>query len=124
MPAIRKGARLWLRPARKRSGQVIARATYIILDGGKHYPTGCFAGEAQRAEQKLAEHIAAKYQTPRKERELENISVADVLSIYLDDCGERQRNRAKLDERIGRLNKFWGGKRLSDVKPKRAERSA
>ena len=41
--------------------------------------------------------------------------MADVLSIYFDDRGPRQRNRRKFDERISRLNDFWGGKRLSEV---------
>jgi integrase len=116
MPAQRKNARLWLRPARRdRKGRIIARATYLVLDGGKHYPTGCFAGEAERAERKLAEYIAAKYQAPRKGRSIEDIVVADVLSIYVDDCGPRQRSRRKFDERIGRLNEFFGSKRLSEV---------
>jgi integrase len=115
MPAQRKGARLWLRPARRYKGRIVARATYLILDTGQHHPTGCFAGEADRAEQKLAEYIAGKYQAPRKGRDLEDIFVADVLSIYMDDCGPRQRNRKKFDKRIERLNDYWGGKRLADV---------
>ena len=116
MPTLRKGARLWLRPARRdKSGRIVRKAAYIILDGGKHHSTGCFASEADRAERKLAEYIASKYQTTRKERDLDDIYVADVLSIYVDDCGPRQRNRRKFDERIGRLNDFWGGKRLSEV---------
>jgi hypothetical protein len=116
MPTLRKGARLWLRPARRdKAGRIVAKAVYIILDAGKHYPTGCFAGEAECAERKLAEYIASKYQAARKERDLDDISVADVLSIYVDDCGPRQRNRKKFDERIGRLNEFWGSKRLSEV---------
>jgi len=116
MPTLRKGARLWLRPARRdKTGRIIARAVYVILDGGRHHPTGCFAGEADLAERKLAEYIAVKYQAPRKGRSIEDISVADVLSIYVDDCGPRQRNRKKFDERIGRLNEFFGGKRLSEV---------
>jgi integrase len=117
MPTIRKGARLWLRPSRRDSaGRIVARAVYLILDAGKHYPTGCFAGEADRAERKLGEYIAAKYQTPRKERELESIDVSDVLSIYVDDCAPKQeRARRKFDGRISRLNEFWGGKKLSDV---------
>jgi integrase len=117
MPAQRKGARLWLRPTRRnKSGRIIARATYLILDAGRHHPTGCFAGEADRAERKLAQYIAAKYQTPRKERELENIFVADVLSIYIDDCAPKQeRARKKFDGRMAGLNEFWGGKKLSDV---------
>jgi integrase len=116
MPTLRKSARLWLRPARQDgTGRIIAKAVYIILDSGKHYPTGCFAGEAERAERKLAEYIVAKYQPPRKGRSIEDIFVADVLSIYVDDCGPRQRNRGKFDERIARLNEFWGAKRLSEV---------
>jgi hypothetical protein len=116
MPTLRKSARLWLRPARRdKTGRIIAKAVYIILDGGKHHPTGCFTGEAERAERRLAEYIAAKYQAPRKGRSIDDIFVADVLSIYVDDCGPRQRNRKKFDERIGRLNEFFGGKRLSEV---------
>jgi hypothetical protein len=50
---------------------------------------------------KLAEYIAAKYQTPRKERELESIDVSDVLSIYVDDRAPKQeRARKKFDGRI------------------------
>jgi integrase len=117
MPTLRKNARLWLRPVRRdKSGRIIARATYLILDGGRHHPTGCFAGEADRAERKLAEYIAKKYQATRKERDLEAIDLADVLSIYVDDCAPTgERNRKKFDERIGRLNDFWGSKRLSEV---------
>lgn len=115
MPAHSKRARLWLRPARKKDGKIIARATYLILDAGRHYPTGCFAGEAESAERKLAEYIAGKYAAPRKGRELDDIPVADVLSIYVDDRGPKQRNRAKFDERIARLNEFWGTMMLSEV---------
>jgi integrase len=116
MPTQRKRARLWLRPARRnKQGRIIARATYLILDAGKHHPTGCFAGEAENAERKLAEYIADKYQAPRKGRDIENIPLADVLTIYIDDRGPKQRNRAKFDERMGRLNEFWGAMYLSDV---------
>ena len=43
------------------------------------------------------------------------IDVADILCIYLDDCGERVTDRAKLERSIARLNDFWGGKILCDV---------
>ena len=115
MPTQSKSARLWLRPARRKNGKVIARATYIILDAGKHHPTGCFAGQAESAERKLAEYIASKYEAPRRGRELADVPVADVLSIYVDDRGPKQRNRAKFDERMARLNEFWGGMMLSEV---------
>jgi integrase len=117
MPTQRKGARLWFRPTRrdKRTGKIIANATWLILDAGKHIATGCSASEAENAERKLAEYIAGKYQAPRKGRELEEIPLADVLSIYVDDRGPKQRNRAKFDERIRRLNDFWGAMMLSQV---------
>jgi hypothetical protein len=106
MPITRKGARLWLRPARRDSrGKIVGRSVYIILDRGKHYPTGCFTGEAERAERKLAEYISGKYKAPRKERELESIRVADVLSIYVDDCAPKdEAARKKFDGRVRRLN--------------------
>jgi hypothetical protein len=41
--------------------------------------------------------------------------LADVLSIYDDDTRDRQANKAKFDERLKRLNEFWGGKKLCEV---------
>lgn len=116
MPPRQKGARLWLRPERRSPhGKIIARSTWIILDAGRHIATGCSASEIGDAEARLAAYIAAKYKPRRKERDIEEIDIADVLSIYLDDCGDRQARRAKLEERIGRLNGFWGGKMLSEI---------
>jgi integrase len=88
---------------------------WIILDGGKHIATGCAEGEAARAEQVLAAYITRKYQPDRVERDLSSIDVADVLSIYLEDCAERQANRRRFHARLARLNDFWGGMTLADV---------
>jgi integrase len=115
MPRASKGARLWLRPARRKGGRVIANAVWIIIDGSRHVATGCAKGEAREAEQKLAAYIADKYQPTRSARDIEQIDVADVLSIYLDDCGPRITDQAKLARTIGRLNEFWGGKMLARV---------
>lgn len=41
--------------------------------------------------------------------------LSDVLSIYLADCRERQANKRTFDERMGRLNDWWGGKKLAEV---------
>ncbi|MGY4411971.1 hypothetical protein ACVWW4_003707 [Bradyrhizobium sp. LB7.1] len=38
-----------------------------------------------------------------------------MLSIYDDDRRDTQANKSKFDERIARLNKWWGGKTLSEV---------
>lgn len=115
MPRRSKGAHLWLRPARRKNGRVVARAVWIIIDGNRHISTGCFEGQTGEAEKCLGKYIAAKYQPVRHVRDIDRIDIADVLSIYLDDCGGRVADRAKLERSIARLNDFWGGKMLSDV---------
>ena len=130
MPRPKKRARLWYRKARKsKRGNIIARGVWIIVDNGQHFPTGCFEGEDEKAEQVLAQHIADKYKPPRKRRGIEEIDLADVLSIYLDAALTVFRTRHAVAEdyedtvpairkfkgRIDRLNEFWGGKMLSDV---------
>lgn len=115
MPRRSKGARLWLRPTRRKRGRIVANAVWIIIDGKQHIATGCLAHEAERAEKCLAEYIARKYEPARHPRDLEFIRVADVLSIYLDDCGSRVADRDRLESYIARLNDYWGDKRLSEV---------
>src|SRR5262245_35194757 len=120
MPRPRKGARLWLRPERRNStGKLNSNAAWFILDAGKHIATGCAAGEVAAAESKLAEYIATKYAPTRAERELSEIRVADVLSIYVDDCAPDEAadrtQRKRFNARIGRLNDWWGAKLLSEV---------
>jgi hypothetical protein len=81
----------------------------------KHIATGCAANEVAAAESKLADYIATKYQPIRKERDIERIALANVLSIYDEDQVSRGGNRAQFDSRLERLNEFWGDKRLSEV---------
>jgi integrase len=115
MPRTSKGARLWLRPARRRRGRTVARAVWIIVDGKRHIATGCLKDQAGDAEKRLAAYIAEKYRPSRHARDVDQIDVADVLSIYLEDCGPRMVDRPKLERCIGRLNDYWGGKMLSEV---------
>lgn len=116
MPRPAKGARLWLRRERVGAdGKRISRAQWYIADGGERIPTGCDAGEIGRAEERLAAYIAAKYQPERRVRDIERIDVADVLSIYDEDRRPNMANKAKHDERMGRLAAWWGGKSLSQV---------
>ena len=113
-PGIKR-ARLWLRPELRKRGKLLRRSAWIILDGGRHFATGCLAHEIEKAERKLAEHVAVKYQPSRKKHDIERIDVADVLSIYFDDTVAKQANRSKFKGRISRLNEFWGGKKLAEV---------
>jgi len=110
MPRRSKGAHLWLRPARRKYGRVFSNAVWIIIDGKQHIATGCFEHQAGEAEKRLADYIADKYRPSRHVRELEAIDVADVLSVYLDDCGARVADQPKLERAIARLNNFWGAR--------------
>src|SRR4051812_25724318 len=116
MPRPNKGPRLYLRRARPRIGR---KAVWLIRDGQRDFSTGCVAGPADKgppeaAQQALADYIADKYHTTRKARDIEKIDIADVLAIYLVDCGDDQAQQPKFRARILRLNSFWGGRMLSD----------
>jgi integrase len=115
MPRRSKGARLWLRPDRRKGGRVVGSAVWVIIDGTRHVATGCLKHQAGEAEKRLAAYIAEKYRPSRLAKDIDQIDVADALSIYLDDCGPRIADQPKLERTIGRLNDYWGGKMLSEV---------
>jgi hypothetical protein len=115
MPRQSRGPRLWWRKERRKNRKSIAQGTWIVIDGGRHYATGCFAGENRKAQEFLAAYIAEKYSPERRLKDIESIDVADVLSVYDEDCRERQANKPKFDERLVRLVKWWSGKMLSEV---------
>ena len=117
MPRRSKGPRLYLRRARPGIGR---KAVWLIRDGRRDFATGCTAspvdqGPPEAAQQALADYIANKYRPSRKTRDIEQIDIADVLSVYLDDCGDDQASRRKFEGRLSRLNGFWGGRMLSEV---------
>src|SRR6185437_7662465 len=134
MPRPSKGPHLWLRPARKKSNR---RAVWIVIDGKRHIATGCVGGtsksEPVEAQKFLSDYIAKKYKPERKKRDIEEIDIADVLRIYLDDKTPSPRPDEqtpegaafyktpegvalkKLESMIGRLNDYWGGKMLSEL---------
>jgi hypothetical protein len=130
MPRRSKGARLQLKAARRdESGNVTHRATWIIRDNGRDVSTGCAADEIAAAEAKLRDYIAAKYTPRRRVRHIDDIPIADVISIYLDAQLDKLRNRFNVDsesedtvpsirkfkKRIERLNEWWGAKMLGEV---------
>jgi integrase len=115
MPRRSTGPHLWLRKERRTKGKLLSRATWLIIDNGRHIATGCDAGQAREAQGRLAEYIADKYRADRRLRDIEEIDIADVLALYDEDCRERQANKAKFDERMMRLTKWWGGKMMSEV---------
>ena len=95
MPRPRKGPRLYLRRARPSIGR---KAVWLIRDGRRDFATGCVGSPADKgppeaAQRALADYIANKYSPTRKARDIERIDIADVLTIYLDDCGDEQGDR-------------------------------
>ncbi len=115
MPRRKKGIRLWLRHNRRDRNGTVRGATWIILDGSRHIATGCAENQIAEAQTKLADYIAAQYQPVRKERDIEQIDVADVLLVYEQDRRDQQANPEQFDARLGRLNEFWGGRKLAEV---------
>lgn len=81
MPRQSRGPRLWWRKERRNGRKTIARGTWLVIDGGQHNPTGCFAGEDRKAQEFLAAYIAEKYSPERRLKDIESIDVADVLSV-------------------------------------------
>src|SRR5258708_19660323 len=130
MPRRSKGARLQLKAARRdESGNITHRATWVIRDNGRDVSTGCAADEIGAAEEKLRDYIAAKYTPKRRVRHIDDIPIADVLSIYLDAQLDKLRSRFNVDSerdetvpairkfkrRIERLNEWWGAKVLGEA---------
>ena len=127
MPRLSKGPRLYKRKAKRKNGRIIANSVWTIRDGERELATGVLAGKAERkppeaAEEALAKYITAKYQPSRRTRDIEDIDIADVLAIYHAHREgiyvERQAKQVDIIEfadRIGRLNDFFGGKRMAEV---------
>lgn len=116
MPRPKKGPRLWFRPERfDKEGKRISHGVWIIIDGSKHVSTGAAAGEEEAAERALAEYRVEQFRPPRRERDIEQITVAEVLAIYDADCREAQANKRTFDGRIVRLTEFFGDMILADV---------
>lgn len=97
-----KGARLWLQPERRDAKERLTeRSVWVIRDGARKISTGCGPGALERAEEKLAEYIAAKRQPERQgTTDPHKVLIADILNIYARDVAPRH-NRPK--ESIARL---------------------
>jgi hypothetical protein len=108
MPRRSKGARLQLKSARRnKSGKITHRATWIIRDNGRDISTGCAGDEIAAAEEKLRDYMASKYTPKRRARHIDDIPIADVLSIYLDVQLEKLRNRFNVDSEKRRHHRSY-----------------
>lgn len=110
MPRPRKPARLWLRPARENN-----RALWLILDGTKQVSTGCGENEIEQANAKLAAYILDNSGPDRKLKQLQNIYLSDVITIYAEDVASKSPHYQRTLKLLNRLNDWWGDKTLADV---------
>lgn len=105
MPRPRKGARLWLRPARDDRASV-----WVILDGGKEISTGCGQGDVAGAEKSLADYVAKKHDPKKAARQGDpnQIAVADAISIYWTEHARKLARPKAIKKRLDTLLDFFG----------------
>ena len=114
MPRKAKGARLYLKPARRKGEEPI----WVIRDGSRTISTGFGASFSKDAEKRLNEYLSSKYQPERRERLLSEIKIRDVITIYLKDVVPGQASIKKAGGRAERLLTFFGAKSLDDLNGK------
>lgn len=122
MSRTAKGPRLYKRSARRKHGVIIKQPVWVILDRGREISAGCFAGEAdtqapKEAEQALANYLLDKHTVDRRVRDIADILITDVLSIYLDDKDPDEED-VELEHLLDRLGAYWGTMTLADVNTK------
>ena len=108
MPRKREPARLHFRAD---------TGTWIIKDGSKRIGTGCAHGEVERAEQALRAYVAEKYQPVRGGRAAQ-VTVGDVLIVYLDEKSDATSRPKETEAAIRRVNAFLGAQPLSEIRGK------
>lgn len=107
MPRKREPPRLYLREDEH---------TWIIRDGAKSIRTGCGELDRQGAEEALASYIAKKFTPVVRERDPDQISVAEVLTAYGREHAPSTQDPARIGYAIDALNGWWRGKVLSAVR--------
>jgi integrase len=115
-----KGARLWLRKARRDSkGKISHPAVWLILDGKHQESTECAADELEKAERKLEDYLDRKHSRAiaenKSSRDPDQVDVADVLNLYLEIVVPTVGRPQEYKQKIGRLADFFGEKKLSDI---------
>lgn len=128
-----KGPRLYKRAARRKNGAIVRNPVWVVLDGSKEISTGVAATPDQskapaEAVKFLSDYLIKQVRPERKAREIDDIPIADVLSIYLDDHIDPEKMESELTaqerhlvQTISRLNKYWGSKVLTDINTREAK---
>lgn len=116
MPQKPKPPRLWLRTEVSRRTGLITKS-WCIKDRGRTLRTGCAEDEIERAREKFAEYLALKYEPARGGRASE-VTIGDVLIVYLDEKADSTSRPKETKAAIGRLNEFFGSHKIADIKGK------
>jgi integrase len=118
MSARSKGARLWLRRARRDAeGHITHVATWVIRDGEHQESTGYGADDRRGAERALAAYLTRKHlaQAVKGARHPSQTPVADVLALYARDIAPRHARPRETAQRIRQLLGFFGEKTLAEI---------
>ena len=111
MPRPAKPARLWLEPARADRD-----AVWYILDKGRKISTGCRATNVAGAERQLERYTGRKYDATRWAGRGLDLPVSEVVDIYLRERAPKAKRADHLIYTAGSILKWWGDKRLADVR--------
>lgn len=114
-----KGPRLQFRKSRyDKKGNLVERGKFIIRDGDRYVSTGCFEGEAEKAEGKLAEYIIGKQQTQSDEAPTTgNTVISHALAYYHSVKRPETTRPGSLDYYVDTLNEHWGDKPIARITP-------
>lgn len=118
MPAPRKGARLYLRRARRDDDGGQRAAHWVIRDGSLEHSTGCGADDLAGAEGALERHLGQTRLAKTAaagQRAPSHILIADVVALYAAQVVPGHARPQETAARLGRILEFWGEKRLSAV---------
>jgi hypothetical protein len=93
-------------------------AVWIIKDRGHQRSTGCAAHDVEGAERAFAKYLASKHARAARQvrnRDPDEIPVADALTLYLTDKVPKHSRPKETEGRIAALERFFGDKMLSEV---------
>jgi hypothetical protein len=105
-----KGPRLYRRERRGRE------TIWVIRDGAYEKSTGCVEHDLKGAEEALEIYLARKRKGGAMSSRPAEIMIADVLNLYAKNRGPEVKAPDVLVYTIETLAKWWGEKRLSEVK--------
>lgn len=106
----KKGPRLWVESRKGR------QPIYYIRDGARKVSTGCFGDDLEGATKALGRYLRTNFTANTQERDLAQISCAEVLMLYGRDIAPTRAGAATISYHIQALTPFWGNKTLADVK--------